>query len=294
MVRVAFIVNPISGRSKKEQILAEIERRFTRERGFDVALHKTTGRGDATLAAAGFARQFYDIVVAVGGDGTVNEVACGLVHTKSALAIVPAGSGNGLARHFGIPMGYKEALSIVEKGCSYKLDAGKVNGKYFFCTAGVGFEAIVGEQFNRASSRGLVTYIKVCAKVFWNYRREKYRIEMLGRSREERAFLITFANCNQWGNNVYIAPYADASDGMLDIILWHRAPRRYFWLWGFQLLFKRMKRSAFADAYRIGSLSVEREQEGPVQLDGDAVVMPAKLDIGVVHNALAIIAPQKS
>ena len=118
MVRVAFIVNPISGRSKKEQILAEIGRRFTPERGFVVALHKTTGRGDATLAAAGFAREFYDIVVAVGGDGTVNEVACGLVHTKSALAIVPAGSGNGLARHVGIPMGYKEALSIVEKGCS--------------------------------------------------------------------------------------------------------------------------------------------------------------------------------
>lgn len=291
MIRVAFIVNPISGTHNKERIIKEIERLYNPERGFCATLYKTRCKGDATVAAARFAEQKYDIVTAVGGDGTVNEVARGLLHTGTALAIVPTGSGNGLARHFGIPMRWRRALALIGKGRVCKIDAGKINGEYFFCTAGTGFEATVGKSFNSSHSRGFFTYLRVCAVEYMRYRRRLYKIELPGRRIETKAFLITFANCNQWGNNVFIAPGADASDGMMDLILWYRAPMRYMWLWSMQLLLKRMKRSTFTETFRLSKVVVERESDAPVQIDGEALQMPALLTVEMVKRALFLLVP---
>lgn len=159
MQRLLFIINPISGTSRKGKIIKAIERRIDAQR-FSVEFRYTEYAGHAVEIARQAAEDGVDIVVAVGGDGTVNEVARSLVHTNTALAIVPSGSGNGLARHLLIPMDIEKALDIINANVVTELDYGLINDKPFFCTCGVGFDAFISLKFAEAGSRGLKTYLE--------------------------------------------------------------------------------------------------------------------------------------
>ena len=213
---VLFIVNPISGTTDKKRIVALIPKYLSDER-FDVHVAYTDHRGHAAELASEAVADGTDVVVAVGGDGTVNEVARSLVHSRTALGIIPCGSGNGLARHLYIPMNPEGAMQVLADCQIKSLDYGIINGTPFFCTCGVGFDAFVSSKFAQSGRRGLLTYIENTLKEGLKYQPDTYEMEIDGEKKQFKAFLIACANASQYGNNVYIAPHASMSDGLMDV-----------------------------------------------------------------------------
>ena len=216
--KITFVVNPISGTSKKDNISQLIKDTLTPER-FDFTVVFTQYAGHAAEIARQCVSDGCDICVAVGGDGTVNEVARSLVHTPTALGIVPCGSGNGLARHLCLPMDTKKAISIIDKAQIEAFDYGVINGLPFFCTCGMGFDAFISLKFAEAGKRGPVTYVEKVLKEGLRYKPETYAVEDETGKHIHKAFLIACANAAQYGNNAYIAPGASMKDGLMDVII---------------------------------------------------------------------------
>lgn len=291
MKRIAFIVNPISGTGHKEAILKYIKEIFVQEKGYCPEFYTTKGPGDAYAAAVKYKNEAFDIVVAIGGDGTVNQVAKGLINSNVKLAVIPVGSGNGLARHLKIPLSYHKAVDVILSENVQLIDAGKINEEIFFCTAGLGFEAVIGDRFNSSGSRGLMTYIEFCAKEYVKYRRETYHINIPGNEHECKAFLITFANCAQWGNNAFIAPDANISDGMIDMVIWKRAPLVNMPVLTAGLFLKTLQYSEFIDTYRCKEVKITRQDEGLIQFDGESRVMGKDITVSVLPHAVRAIVP---
>ena len=214
--RIIFIVNPISGTHSKETIPQLIEEKIDHSK-YDYSIQRTQYAGHASQIAAEAARDGVDIVVAVGGDGTINEIGRALIHTRTAMGIIPCGSGNGLARHLNIPMIARKALDVINAGTVRTIDYGIIDGHPFFCTCGVGFDAFVSLKFSDSGKRGLLTYLENTLHESLTYQPEIYEIENASGTARYKAFLIACANASQYGNNAYIAPQASLTDGMMDI-----------------------------------------------------------------------------
>lgn len=214
--KITFIVNPISGDKDKSAILGTICRHLDIGR-FAPEFLITEKGGDAEA----FARESTaDIVVAVGGDGTVNEVARGLIGSNKALGIIPCGSGDGLALHLGISRDIRRAVTALNEGCRIAIDTADINGKPFFCTAGFGLDAAVSLEFARSSRRGLSQYIALAWEEWKNYPADRYSVYTRdGLIWSGDAVIVTVANVNQWGNYARIAPMASLQDGLLDLII---------------------------------------------------------------------------
>ena len=292
MRKLAFILNPISGTGHKQEIISYIKEVLGRKPDYQASFYTTNAAGDATVAAREYVAQEFDTVVAIGGDGTVNEVAKGLIGSNVKLAIIPVGSGNGLARHLGIPMNYQSALQVALDGSPKLIDAGKINDEIFFCTAGIGFDAVVGEKFNNSQSRGLVSYMEHCAKEYVKYEPQEYEIDILGNKFRQKAFLITFANSSQWGNNAFIAPQANISDGMMDVVVWRESPMVTMPLLTAELFFRTIKSSEFVDTYRCKEICINRAGEGVVQYDGESTHMGSRICVSVLHKVLQVFVPE--
>lgn len=213
---ILFIVNPISGTRDKGAVQKDIET-LTDASQFDYRIAFTEYAGHASVLAREAVENGFDIVVAVGGDGTVNEVARSLVHTPTALGIIPCGSGNGLARHLQIPLDARKAMQIINRATISSLDYGTINAMPFFCTCGVGFDAFVSLKFATGKKRGLLSYIENTLREGLSYKPETYTIEDEEGTVKYDAFLIACANASQYGNNAYIAPNASMEDGLMDV-----------------------------------------------------------------------------
>ena len=202
-----FIVNPISGKKRKAAIIAYLEKM-----GCKVVCTEYAGEAEKIAREA-----TESVIVAVGGDGTVNEVARGIVGTDKVLGIIPCGSGDGLALHLGISRYYKQAVKTIMNGKKIKIDSGLINGRPFFSVCGTGFDAIVSERFAKSGKRGIMNYIEIGLKTWREYKPQKHIVEIDGQSFEMDASLITVGNSSQWGNNAKITPRADIEDGYLDM-----------------------------------------------------------------------------
>ena len=201
--KISFIINPISGTQGKEQILKWLDEKLDKSRYIPEVIY-TEWAGHAVEIAARKAKEEVFAVVAIGGDGTINEIARSLVHTKTALGIIPCGSGNGLARHLQIPMEAKKAIDIINEGLIDIIDYGKINDVPFFCTCGVGFDAFVSLKFAHAGKRGLLTYLEKTLQESLKYQPETYELKTENGVTKYKAFLIACGNASQYGNNAYI------------------------------------------------------------------------------------------
>ncbi len=287
---IAFIVNPISGGKKKRNLPLLVHKIFSHATGYNVSYYRTKHAGDATLAAKKFAEQKFDIVVAVGGDGTANEVARGLTGSRTALGIVPLGSGNGLARHLGIPMSATPALEYLAAATPHEMDGGLINDIPFFCTAGVGFDALVGDKYARAGTRGIVTYMQQILREFITYKPEQYTLTIDGKTIQRNAFLVTFANASQWGYNAYIAPDASLSDGILDVVVVSkfsllRAPEM-----GLQLFVKQIDKLHFVEIFKCQAATLKRSCEGHIHFDGEPGYLGEEISVKVAKKTLLVMA----
>lgn len=261
--------------------------------GHDITTAFTKGPGDATRLAEEAVEQGYDAVFACGGDGTVNEVAKGLLHTGVALGILPNGSGNGLARHIDIPTDPLLALKIVKQNNIVDCDYCTANGIPFFCTFGIGFDAAVSQRFAKSHRRGLMTYLKSAVDEFLQFNSEKCDLAVGDSRFSVNAFLIACCNASQYGNNAFIAPTASITDGLLDITLIHSGNAISQFLVGAELLAGSITKGGLIDTFRTNSVIIDRNKAGIVHVDGDPVEMDKRLEIMCHHGGLRIFAPSK-
>ncbi len=288
MKKICFIVNPISGTTNKKNIVGLIPQYFTAP-DFLAEIKYTEKAGHATELAKDAVKEGFDIVVAVGGDGTVNEVARSLVHTSAALGIIPCGSGNGLARHLSIPTNIKKAMQILQKANVEQLDYGRLNEHHFFCTCGVGFDAFVSDKFSRSGKRGFLSYIENTLVEGLKYKPETYELEVDGERQHFKAFLIACGNASQYGNNAFITPQASMSDGLIDVTImepFNLASAPHIAL---QMFSKTLDKNSHIKTFRCKSLKIIRKQPGVVHYDGDPITIDGDLNISLVEKGIYMV-----
>ncbi len=291
-MNITFIVNPRSGRGRDfDRLLAIIDQRCARARIAASAVRcEELAQLDGIVADA--VRGGADALVAVGGDGTVHELGVRLIGSPVALGILPVGSGNGLARHLGIPMDPIGALDAIADASTETIDTATVAGRRYLGVAGVGFDAEVAHRFGAAGTRGLRTYVREAALLLRSYRPQRYRIETDGRVRETTALLVAVANSSQYGNEARIAPAASLRDGMLDVCILEEPALLFVPILLQRLFAGTLRDGAGVSIVRTAAALVERAQEGPAHLDGEPVMLGARLSFEVVPQSLRVLVPR--
>ena len=290
--KVLFVYNPISCSRRLIPVLPIIEK-FTNRDLYDYSIASTDHKGHATELAREYALKGYDAVIAVGGDGTVNEVGCGLIGTDTALGIIPCGSGNGLARHLGVSMDPFKAVKWLDKSVYTTIDYGTINDHPFFCTCGVGFDATVSERFSNAGSRGMLTYLESILKEIATYNNQLYKLSFDDSSETFECFIVTCANAGQWGNNAYIAPTASLQDGLLDVVVIHPFTPIDAPLLACQLFNKLLDKNDNVTIRKASRLTITRENEGPAHYDGDPIQLGREIRIELIPQGLKVLIPDR-
>lgn len=284
------IINPISGTDTKEYIPEILDRIIDKDK-FNLTLRFTQRQGHATeLTQAAILNGFHS-VVAVGGDGTINEVASALCGSDTALGIIPCGSGNGLARHLGVPVNIEKAIQVLNADNVESLDYCTVNDIPFFCTCGVGFDAHVSEKFAQSHKRGALSYVQNTLIEYLKYRPQKYTIEMGDEIVTEEAFLIACGNASQYGNNAFITPGASMHDGLIDITIIHPFTPLDTAIMSVLLFTRHIDQDININTYRTDELVIKRDKPGVMHIDGDPVMMDADLHIKCHKGGIKMLLP---
>ncbi len=287
--KIAYIINPNAGVSSTTEIIDAIKLHSPGSMDYEIivwAYPEQSEEISRRILTEGFT-----IAVAVGGDGTVNEISKALIGTSIPLAIIPIGSGNGLARHLKIPLDLKGAIRLIAGGKEIRIDSCYINDKPFFCTSGIGFDAHIGKLFSESKTRGFMTYVKITLSQLFVYRPVNYRLTINKQLIRRKAFLITFANASQYGNDAFIAPHASVGDGLIDICI-----LKPFKIWDLPFIIWKMfhrtiDKSAFMETYRSDEVDVERDAKGPTHYDGEPGEMGSSLRIRISPASLRVIAP---
>lgn len=288
--KIVFIINPISGTSEKHHLPNLIYDHIDTE-AFDIEIKFTQYAGHAHKIAKECVDENVHIVVAAGGDGTINEVGSALVNSDTALSIVPLGSGNGLARHLDIPLNTVDALRSINHSNYTTIDYGIADDHIFFCTCGVGFDAHIGEVFSKQKTRGFFSYFKSVVTEFAKYTPKKYTLITEGSKIKRRAFLITIANASQYGNNAYIAPNANIQDGYLDVSILEPFPLYSIPFIGLKLFSRNIDKSIFIQILKTNKLTLKRKKKGIFHYDGEPVELGKKIEIEIKPRGLKVWIP---
>ncbi len=288
--RIVYIVNPVSGKGKQSGI-GKIITRETSDPGirFEVLFTEYPGHAKdlARKAVSGGAT----VVVAVGGDGTVNEVANGLVGTDCILGIVPTGSGNGLARHLGLPLRFRDAIRIVNAGKQARIDTATLNGRLFLSVAGAGFDAVVAKRFAAAGQRGFLTYARTAIQAYLNYRQRKFKLIADGEEHVRKGIFVSFANSNQFGNNVSVDPLAELDDGYLDVCVVRKIPFFSLMFLAPAVFLKQIHKTRYVEIIRAKEIFLERKKGKYVHLDGDPWKAGKQIHVKISPLSLSVIVP---
>jgi diacylglycerol kinase (ATP) len=288
MRRVLFIYNPIAGHRHNEISRRELDK-IGRRSGAQFDFVVTLAPGHATEIAIEN-RDRYDLIVAVGGDGTVNEIGKALVGANTALGILPKGSGNGLARELNMGADVHKALQMLMSCHVRNIDTLSLNGRECLNVAGTGFDADVAFAFSQTGKRGFLSYVKSTIEVFRRHRPIQVLIEIEGMIIEELAFLVSFANSRQFGNNAYIAPKAQLEDGLFDICILTPFPWWYAPVLAFRLFNKSIHRSRFYRSYQASSALFSSEEQVKWHIDGEPVLMEGPIRIELHRASLKVLA----
>jgi len=291
-LRTAFIINPVAGgvstRAARRQRIEDFTRRHRINGTIELSRHGGHATGLAREAIAAGAQ----LVVSVGGDGTLNEVAAALVDTGVLYGMIPTGSGNGLGRDLGLPLDFDRALEVLLKGTVREIDSGVVNGLPFFNVMGLGFDAEIGRRFNLSRQRGLFSYLRIGLVTFFNYRRQSLVIESdSGERLSVEAFLASVANSTQYGNNAHIAPRALLDDGRLDLVA--VTTRNLFFAVPlvFRMFAGSIDRSRYVRSISGTRFLIRRTTLGPIHTDGEIHDCSAELEVSVRPRSLRVVVP---
>ena len=292
MKNIAFIVNPIAGIKTKNRVSKLIRELLDTEQ-YSPSIVVTEYAGHATQLAHQFALEGYYAVIAVGGDGTVNEVASGLRDTNTALGVVPNGSGNGFARHLDISTRMNRAIEMLNSSEVINIDYCMVNEQPYFATLGVGFDALVAQEFS-STNKDLKGYIESIFKNIVQYQPEQYYLQGDGIDIKTNAFLISFANVSQWGNDACIAPKASIQDGWIDIAILNEFPLLKVPELAWQLFTRNIDENHYMHTIRTKEITLIRENtSSPVRIDGSPIQMGKELHIKIIEDGLKVLVKKR-
>ncbi len=289
--KALFIVNPVSGGKKKDDVPELIERHLDTSI-FEYTIVFTNSVAHArqlTLEAV----EKYNIIAAVGGDGTVNEVASALVGTDTLLGIVPCGSGNGLSRFLNIPMDISAAIKNLNNGHFEIIDSAEANGQPFFNMAGMGFDAHISELFSHNKKRGFISYAKSSIKEVLTYKPQPYIINIDSVTYNRNLFMLSLANSSQYGNNAHVSPHASVQDGLIDVCMIKPFPLYRFPEMCLRMLFKTADKSKYVEIIQGKQVNISRNTPGPIHLDGEPQINGTDIKINIVPQSLRVIVGPK-
>jgi diacylglycerol kinase (ATP) len=286
-VKALFIVNERSGR-KRDFDVAEVIRAST---AFDSTVQPCGRKEDLDAMIDGAERDGMDVVFAVGGDGTVHETARRLIGRKPALGILPTGSGNGFARHIGLPIDPAAALDSCRGGRVVTIDTALVNEHPFLGVMGIGFDAMIADRFASSSVRGLETYVKEGLRAFADFKAEEYEVTANGNTIRQKAFVVAIANSGQYGNNARIAPLASLQDGLLDVVIIHDSNILDAAFLLARLFHGTIHQAKGVTCFQTAEVTIRRAAEGPAHLDGEPLTLGAELHVRVVPRSLRLLVP---
>jgi YegS/Rv2252/BmrU family lipid kinase len=285
-VKALFVINarsgPVRGRDLAALIRASCE--------LDHEIVASERKEDLDAIAADAERQGFDAVIAVGGDGTVHEVAKRLIGREIALGIVPTGSGNGFARHHRIPMKIRAAVRALTRAKLVTIDTAEVNGMPFIGVMGVGYAAHIAHRFAELPRRGLRSYVRAALSAFRAYPCEEYQITIAGKVRTHRAFLIEIANTAHWGNNFRIAPMASVFDGVLDVVIVDPMSLFDAPSFGARLRLGNVHRSRKVKMERVEEVVIEGATQ--IHLDGEPLRASRELRVTIRPRSLHVLVPR--
>ncbi|MBN8826924.1 MULTISPECIES: diacylglycerol kinase family protein [unclassified Spirosoma] len=286
--KVLAIINPNSGTTSADQkkVLLDAFVRRAEALDYDPEVLLTTHAGHATELATDAVKRGVSRVLTIGGDGTINEIAQALRRTSTSLGIVPIGSGNGLARHLGVPLNPLKAIDRALSGRPVVIDSGEINEYPFFCTAGMGFEAYVAHEFAKAPVRGLPTYIRTAFRAFWAYKPQQYRID----GQAKALFSMTFANAGQFGNNAWMAPTANIADGRLEQCEIRPFPTQAAGMLTWRLFNKTLNQSSYWRGRSITKAVVETDGPLLIHADGEPLTLPTgRAEVRILPGSLLVL-----
>ncbi|TDG37266.1 diacylglycerol kinase family lipid kinase [Pedobacter changchengzhani] len=289
-INILFIINPISGGKQKGQVPTIIDRYLDKER-FSPNFLFSEHVGHAKEMAEEAVNKNFDVIVAAGGDGTINEVASVLARHNKILGILPLGSGNGLASHLKISKNIKDAIEIINKFKIVQIDSATLNGKFFFNLAGMGFDAHLSALFSNSKKRGFNGYFQIGIKQVFTYKPQLYELIIDGVKYTRKAFAISIANSSQYGNNVFISPLASVTDGLLDVCIIKPFPLLKLPVLSYVMLRAKAEESSMIEIIKGKSIIIKRESEGPVHIDGEPLLLGDTIEVNINPLSLKIILP---
>jgi YegS/Rv2252/BmrU family lipid kinase len=287
-MKTLFLVNARSGVRRKYDV-AELIRETAS--GDAVEVRPTNSKEELDEVIDDAERSGFEVVYAVGGDGTVHEIAKRLVGRQLALGILPTGSGNGFARHIGLPVEPRASLRACAGRRIAVIDTAAVNGLPFVGVMGIGFDAWIADRFAASSVRGLKTYVQIGTKGYFAYVPETYTLTIDGQTLERRAWAIAIANTSQYGNDARIAPLASLQDGLLDVVIIRNVE-----FWRVPILLTRLFRGTLhraggVEMHQATRVTITRPTEGPAHLDGEPLTLGTTLDVEVRPKSLRVLLP---
>lgn len=288
-IDILFIINPISGTGKKRVVEQLIPQHL--DKVFNPIIQYTNYAGHATILAKEAISNGVKYIVAVGGDGSVNEVAQALIGTNLALGIIPAGSGNGFARHLQIPLNVKAAIKNLNTESITTVDTGTINNEKFVGTAGVGFDAYISKAFDNANSRGFKTYFKLTVNSLKTYQERTYQVVIDGKEQELKGIILCFCNINQWGNNAFIAPHANLQSGTLKIALLKKMPLVAMPKLAVQLFQRKIHQSKYYQCFEGSTIQINNPDQ-LAHIDGDPIELDSNITINTFPASLHVIVPR--
>ena len=288
--KLAFIINPVSGVLSKDRVINAIEDGLDKEK-YDFTIEYTKEAGHAVEICKQKIGEGIDVIVAVGGDGSVNEIARTLTDKPAALGIIPAGSGNGLAHHLKIPVNFRKAIDIINQGKTIKIDTGSINDLFFVSIAGIGFDGIVAREYAKNKRRGFLNYLRIVTEEYVNYRPRNYTILANGEKLKRKALFISFANSDQFGYGASIAPSASVDDGLLDVIIMKKPSIIELPLLASLLYWRKIDLSRQFEIIKAKELVVKTRRKRWVNIDGEAIKMKKILHVKIHPQSLNILIP---
>lgn len=290
--KILFIVNPISGHHDKSNFPHIVEEHIDKDK-YDYAISFTERGGHAKELTLNAIEDGVDIIAAVGGDGTINEVATSMIGAEQTFAIVPYGSGNGLAHHLHLPLKPEKIITeVINKGIKSKIDTATVNAVPFISIAGVGFDALIADYFAKDPNRGFMTYVKFITEEYPHFKPGDYTLILDDKEKIDcKAMFVAFANSNQFGFNAAISPHASLNDGLLDVCIFKKPNLLEVGFVAERLMTQRIDKTHFVSIHKAKKINVIRQNEDVVNIDGEAIMMGKDVTVELNHLSLNILLP---
>jgi YegS/Rv2252/BmrU family lipid kinase len=283
-MKIRFIINPVAGTGKQKGIEYYISKHLN---NYEIFYTKKAGHA-STISKDAEAKNI-DVVIAVGGDGTLNECLKSLINTNTALGVIPCGSGNGFANHIGMKRNIEEAIKQLKKMKISRIDSCTINDIPFINVSGIGFDAHISKIFSRLNRRGLLNYAKIILKEL-SYKSQEYNIKYNGIEKKINAYMISFANASQFGNDANISPMANIQDGLIDFVILKKFPK-----WKIPFIFIQMAKrtihlSKYVEIIQSKKMQI-RAKNTQVHLDGEPYRASNPITINILEKSLKILMP---